>query len=114
MTVNVEKLFNELLPAAMLKNPKYFKEIGLKATFRITGEGGGEWCVNASDSGQSVTQGNLGDSDSTITMSAEDFQQHYQDSNALLALYFSGRLTVSSNHYPEIIGKVPKIFNLGN
>ena len=113
MTVDIKKFFNELLPAAMLKKPEYFKEIGLKSTLRITGEGGGEWCVNASNSGQSVTQGDLSNSDSTITIKAEDFQKIYQDPpNTIMLLFFGGRLTVTGD--PMAITKVPKIFNLGN
>lgn len=92
MTSNVEEFFNEVLPAAMAKKPEYFKEIGQKYTFRITGEGGGEWYVNVSDSGPLVTQGDLGNSNATITMSSEDFQTIYQDPTTIQQLYFTGRL----------------------
>lgn len=113
MTVNVEKFFNELLPAAMLKNPEYFKEIGFKSTLRITGEGGGEWCVTASNSEQSVTQSDL-DYSNSISMMVEDFQQICQNpsSDNVLRLSFTGKLKTTGD--PSPVHKLHKILNLGN
>lgn len=113
MTVNIENFFNELLPAAMLKNPEYFKGIGVKSTFNITGEGGGKWSVDASNSGPSVTQGDSNNSDCSIAMSAEDFQKYYQNPDAVgMQLRFSGKMIITGN--PMIAMKVSKLFNLGN
>ena len=111
MTVNADKFFNELLPAAMLEKPEYFKEIGFDYTFNISGEGGGEWSVKASNSGPSVTQGNPGNSNCTIIMSVEDFQQIYQNPMDIVQLFFMGKLKSSGD--PMGLAKVPKIFNLG-
>src|SRR6478672_4725247 len=108
MTSNVEKFFNELLPAAMLKNPKYFNEIGGKYTFKITGEGGGEWSVNTSKSPPSVTQNDLDNSNCTLTMSAENFQVISHDPNAIMQLFFAGEITVSGD--PMGLPKVSQIF----
>ncbi|MEG4589100.1 SCP2 sterol-binding domain-containing protein [Microcoleus sp. MOSTC5] len=112
MTVNGERFFNELLPAAMLENPQHFNGIGYQYTFRITGQGGGEWCVNASNSGPFVRQGDLGNSDCSMTMSAEDFQQCCQNPNNFVALNFSGRMEGTGN--PMAAREVYRIFNLGN
>jgi len=111
MPVNVEKFFNELLPDTMLKNSKSFKEIGFKSPFRITGEGGGEWCVKAYNSDQSVTQGDL-DYSNSITMSAEDFQRIYQNPNDIMLLFCGTKLKVTGD--PMVVTKVPQILNLSN
>lgn len=108
----VEKFFNELLRDAMSNNPKSFKEIGYQYTFRITGRGGGEWYVNASNSGPSVMQGNLGNFDCCLTMTAEDCQQCCQNPNNFVALYFSGRVEAMGD--PMAVPKVLTIFRLGN
>jgi len=112
MTVNVKKFFNELLPAAMSRNPKYFQQIGLNSKFIITGEGGGEWWVNASNSGQSVTQGDLDNCDSTIAMAVEDFRQVYQDHNAIMPLFFGGKVKVTGD--PMAITKMTKLLTFVN
>ncbi|MBG1266105.1 SCP2 sterol-binding domain-containing protein [Nostoc sp. WHI] len=112
MAVDIQKFFNELLPAAMSKKPEYFQKIGHKCKFHITGDRGGEWYVNASDSGQSVTQGNFGESDCTITMSAEDFQEYYQDPSTGIKLFFDGRMLVTGNQ--QAIQEISKIFQFGD
>ena len=112
MPVNAEEFFNELLPAAMFRNPESFRRIGHQYTFIITGEGGGEWCVNVSESGPSVMPGNLGNSNCIITMIAEDFQGVYRNPNNLIPLSLSGRMGVSGDS--GLVKKVPEIFNLVN
>jgi hypothetical protein len=112
MTINGEKFFNELLPAAMLENPRHFKGIGYQYTFRITGEGGGKWCVNASNSGPFVRQGDLGNSDCSMIMSAEDIQQCCQNPNNFLPLYLNGRIEGTGNG--TAAREAHKIFQLGN
>ena len=105
MIGNIEKFFNELLPAAMLKYPEHFEMINMDGVFIITGEGGGQWYVNSSYSGlsviQSVMQGDLdrltpGIPRSLIIMSAEDFLQNYQDSNTMMELYLDNKITIES------------------
>jgi hypothetical protein len=110
MPVNIEEFFNELLPAAMLKNPEYFRRIGYQYTFRITGEGGGEWCVNVSQSGPSVMQGNLGNSNLIIIMTADDFQGFYENPDTLTPLFFSERMGIAGDL--EASGGMREIFNL--
>ena len=122
MTGNIEKFFNELLPAAMLENPGYFEMINMDGVFIITGEGGGEWYVNASYSGlsviQSVMQGDLDRLMPTfprciITMSAEDFPQNYdyQDLTTIIELFLSNKITLMGYHMGR---EMLRIFNLGN
>jgi hypothetical protein len=110
MPVNIEELFNELLPAAMSRNPESFRRIGYQYTFTITGEGGGEWCVNVSQSGPSVMQGDLGNSNLIIRMTATDFQGFYENPNTLTPLFLSERMGIVGES--EASGKMGDIFNL--
>ena len=48
MAVDIQKLFNEELPAALAKNAEDAKQIGAKYQINITGDGGGEWFIDVS------------------------------------------------------------------
>jgi hypothetical protein len=111
MPVNIEEFFNELLPEAMSRNPECFRRIGYQYTFRITGEGGGVWCVNASQSGPSVMSDDLGNSNLIITMNATDFQGFYKNPHTLTPLFFSDKLKIENDGL-EGAGKICEIFNL--
>lgn len=96
----------------MLRNPENFRRIGYQYTFRITGQGGGEWCVNVSQSGPSVMQGNLGNSNLIIMMSAEDFQGFYKNFDTITPLFFSDRMVIIPNCDLRVSGGMREIFNL--
>src|SRR5690606_12660016 len=98
MAVDIQKLFNEDLPAALAKNAEAAKEIGAKYQINITGEGGGEWFIDVSSSGPKAEAGNPGTAECTMTMSAEDFQKLHENPQANgMQLYFAGKLKVSGN-----------------
>jgi hypothetical protein len=98
MAVDLQKLFNEELPANIAKNADAAKRIGAKIQLRITGEGGGEWFVDVSDSGPHIIPGNPGGADATVTISAEDFPSYYESprGNGMMLL-FSGKLSIVGN-----------------
>jgi len=110
MAVDIQKLFNEELPAALAKNPDQAKQIGAKYQINITGDGGGEWfidCVNAKSE-----KGNPGGADVTITITAEDFQKLHENPQANgMQLFFAGKLKVSGNQMLAM--KLQKLFSLG-
>jgi putative sterol carrier protein len=111
MAVNIRRLFNETLPAAMAKNPDAARQVGAKYQINITGEGGGEWFIDASDSGPRAHEGHPGGADCTITMAAEDFQKLLEDPQANgLKLFFAGRLKTSGNQMLAL--KLQKLFGL--
>ena len=60
MAVDVQRLFNEELPAALAKNADDAKTLGAKYQMNITGPGGGEWIVDVSASGPSAFCDRLG------------------------------------------------------
>jgi hypothetical protein len=74
MAVDIQKMFNETLPAAMAGNPDAAKEIGVAYQLDVTGEGGGQWFVDCTATGPRIESGNPGKAECTVTMTAPDFQ----------------------------------------
>jgi len=111
MAVDIHKLFNEELPAQLAKHPDAAKAIGGKFQINITGEGGGEWFIDASDSGPSSKAGNE-PADVTITIASEDFQKLLENPQANgMQLFFAGKLKVAGNQMLAM--KLSKLFQLG-
>ncbi|EYF05234.1 SCP2 sterol-binding domain-containing protein [Chondromyces apiculatus] len=111
MAVDIQKLFNEELPAALAKHGDAAKQIGAKYQLNVTGDGGGEWFINVSDSGPSVEKGNPGGADCTMTVASEDFQKLYEDPGKNgMALFFAGKLKVAGNQMLAM--KLSKLFEL--
>ena len=111
MAVDIQKLFNDEIPAALNKNADAAKEIGAKYQFNITGEGGGEWFIDLTPSGPSSAAGNPGGADCTLTISSEDFQKLYENPDANgMQLFFGGKLKVSGNQMLAM--KLKKLFQL--
>ena len=110
MAVDVKKLFNEELPAALEKNAAEAKTIGAKYQMNITGEG--EWYIDVSESGPSCKPG-TGDgatADCTITIAAEDFQKLVENPQANgMQLFFAGKLKVTGNQMLAM--KLQKLFS---
>jgi putative sterol carrier protein len=108
MAVDIQKLFNEELPAALAKNADDAKAIGAKYQMNITGPTGGEWSVDVSPSGPSCKPGN-GPADCTLTIADEDFQKLIENPAANgTQLFFSGKLKVAGN--PMLAMKLQKLF----
>lgn len=111
MAVDIQNLFNNELPAALAKNEAAAKEIGAKYQLNITGEGGGEWFIDASASGPKSEAGNPGGADCTITISSEDFQKLHENPQANgMQLFFAGKLKVAGNQMLAM--KLQKLFAL--
>ncbi len=107
MGVDVKKLFNEELPAALEKNKDDAKTIGAKYQMNVTGEG--EWSIDVSATGPSCVAGN-GPADCTITLAAEDFQKLIENPQANgMQLFFAGKLKVAGNQMLAM--KLQKLFS---
>ena len=110
MAVDIQNLFNNDLPSLLAKKPDEAKQIGAKYQLNITGEGGGEWFIDVSDSGPKAEAGNPGAADCTITIDAEDFQKLYENPQANgMQLFFSGKLKVTGNQMLAM--KLQKLFS---
>ena len=112
MAVDIQKLFNEEVPAMLAKNPDAAKQIGATYQMNITGEGGGEWFIDVSDSGPKAEKGNPGTAACTITISTEDFQKLVENPQANgMQLFFAGKLKVGGDNMLAM--KLQKLFSLG-
>lgn len=108
MAVDIKKLFNEELPAALTKNAEDAKTIGAKYQMNITGEG--EWSIDVSSTGPSCVAGNNPSADCTLTMAAEDFQKLVENPQANgMQLFFAGKLKVLGNQMLAM--KLQKLFS---
>lgn len=105
MAVDIQKLFNEELPAALAKNADDAKTIGAKFQMNITGAG--EWNIDVSPTGPSCKPG-TGPADCTITIAAEDFQSLMENPNNGMNLFFQGKLKVGGNQMLAM--KMTKLF----
>lgn len=112
MAVDIHQLFNEMLPAQLKNHAEAAKQIGGKFQINVTGDGGGEWFIDASDSGPSAKAGNPGGADLTITMAIEDFHKLMENPQANgLQLFFAGKMKLDGN---QMLGmKLNKLFTLG-
>ncbi|HRI71257.1 MAG TPA: SCP2 sterol-binding domain-containing protein [Polyangium sp.] len=110
MAVDIQKLFNEDVPAKINGNPDAAKAIGATYQFIITGEGGGEWFINVKDEPKCVA-GNPGGAECTMKLAAEDFQKLMENPQANgMQLFFSGKLKVEGNNMLAM--KLQKLFAL--
>ncbi|MFE2144175.1 SCP2 sterol-binding domain-containing protein [Streptomyces sp. NPDC059456] len=113
VAVDVQRLFNEELPARFVGNPEKAKQVGGKFQINVTGDGGGEWFVDATESGPCVTQGNPGGADVTMTMAVEDFQKLYENPQAQgMQLFFAGKMKLVGNQ--QLAMKLQSLFRVGD
>jgi len=112
MAVDIRKLFNEELPAAIAKNPDKAKEIGHVFQMNITGETGGEWAIDTTAAtGPSAKPGKAPNAECTITMTDADFQKLVENPQANgMQLFFAGKLKVQGNQMLAM--KLQKLFDL--
>ncbi len=110
MAVDIKKLFNEDLPAALAKNPEEAKQIGAKYQMNVTGPTGGEWNIDVSPTGPSCKPGS-GPADCTISIADDDFQKLVENPQANgMQLFFAGKLKVTGNQMLAM--KLQKLFSI--
>jgi len=110
MAVDIQKLFNEEVPAKIAKNPEAAKQVGATYQFVIKGEGGGEWFIDVKNDPKCVP-GNPGNAECTMTLAAEDFQKLMENPQANgMQLFFGGKLKVDGNNMLAM--KLSKLFQL--
>ena len=109
MAVDIKKLFNDELPAALAKNADDAKTIGAKFQINITGPTGGEWNIDVSPTGP-VCKAGTGEADCTVTIADEDFQKLVENPQANgMQLFFAGKLKITGN---QMLGmKLQKLFS---
>ena len=111
MAVDIQKLFNEEIPAKIAEHGDKAKEVGATFQINVTGEGGGEWFIDASDKGPSIKPGTE-PADCTITLTSEDFQKFHENPQANgMQLFFAGKLKIAGNQMLAM--KLSKLFSIG-
>jgi putative sterol carrier protein len=109
MAVDIQKLFNEEIPAKIAANTEAAKQVGATFQMNITGDGGGAWFIDLKDN-PSIKAGESA-ADCTITISAEDFQKLHENPQANgMQLFFAGKLKVAGNQMLAM--KLQKVFTL--
>jgi len=110
MAVDIQKLFNEEVPAKIAANPEAAKAIGATYQFVITGDAGGEWYIDVKTN-PSCVAGKPGNEECTLTLSADDFQKLMENPQANgMQLFFGGKLKVEGNNMLAM--KLQKLFSL--
>lgn len=104
-------VFNHELPAIFAANADAAKQIGVKFQISITGDGGGEWYIDASNSGPNIRQGNPGGADCGIAIDVQDFRELYENPQIdMVRLYFSGRIHFTGD--TRKAGRLRQLFEL--
>lgn len=88
--------FTKEIPDRINADPEKSKNVGAIFLFKITGDGGGEWTVNLKDE-VGVSDGDAGNAECTIEMTAEDWVSVSDNPGSAMQLYFQGKLKVSGN-----------------
>ena len=108
MSIDIHHFFNEHLPGALQRNAQDARTIN--ASFQLNIKGAGEWFIDTVSETPTCVEGNPGNADCTLSMSASDFQKLHDDPQANgMSLYFSRRLDVQGN--PMLAMKLAKLFS---
>ena len=95
MTVDIRKLFNEEIPAALARRGDDARKIGGKYQLNITNAG--NWGVDLVSNPPTVTEGAIEAPGVTIDVADTDFQTLVADPGAGMKLFFAGKLKVKGN-----------------
>jgi len=109
---SAQDLFDKQIPAALAANPDKAKTLGAIYSFKITGDGGGEWTVDLTATPPTCTSGKKDGCtpQCIIEVSNEDFKSMISNPALGMQLYFQGRLRVTGD--PMLATKLQKLFAL--
>jgi len=110
MPKDAQDLFDNLVPAGLKAYPDKAREVNAIYTFKISGEGGGDWTADLTANPPTCVKGDTGTAQCTIEVAHEDFKQMLADPNAGMQLYFQGKLRVSGD--PMLAMKLQSFFQL--
>ena len=110
LPTNATETFDVAVPEGLLKYPDKAREVNAIYTFKISGEGGGDWTVDLTSDPPTCVRGDSGKAQCTIDIAHEDFQAMLKDPNAGMQLYFQGKLRVSGD--PMLAMKLQQLFDL--
>jgi putative sterol carrier protein len=105
--MDIKELFEVTLPTALAAKAKEVREVN--ATFQVNVTGVGEWNIDATSKGPSVTPGQ-GTAACTITIGAADFEKLMADPSKAMTMFFTGKLKLSGNQMLAM--KLTKLLDL--
>ncbi len=110
MPKDAQELFDVQVPKALQEHPDKAKEVNAIYTFKITGEGGGEWTCDLTADPPTCVKGESGNAQCTIEVAHDDFKTMLSDPQAGMQLYFQGKLKVSGD--PMLATKLQQFFDM--
>ncbi len=105
--LNIKNLFETDLPVAL--NAKAAEVRAVNAVFQVNVTGVGEWTIDATSKGPSVTPGQ-GAAGCTITIAAADFEKLMADPGKAMTMFFTGKLKLAGNQMLAM--KLTKLLDL--
>lgn len=73
MSKTCKDIFEGDIAGRIAKDPAKSKTVNAIYLFDVAGDGGGKWTVDLKSDSPSVTEGDAGNAECTITVSAQDF-----------------------------------------
>ena len=96
MAVDVKKLFNEDLKAALVRHSADARKIGGKYQLNIAEAG--SWYIDLSQDPPACNEGSMEKPDATIIINEANFQKLYTDpAKFATQMFFAGQLKVTGN-----------------
>lgn len=97
MTLDIQALFNTHLPTWLAAHPDKARAIGTRFQINITGDGGGDWNIDASPTGPSVHEGRTKPADVGITLDVKSAQALFDDPAKGMVMFMGGQIKVTGN-----------------
>lgn len=105
----VKDIFDTDLPAKITAKPELAKDINAVVHFKITGEGGGDWTLDATKTEGWITPGINGESKMTVYADAPTFEKVVKKQlNAQMAV-MSGKVKIKPMSDMGLVMKVGKL-----
>lgn len=102
------ELFDSYIPEAFAKQPARVNEIGAVIAFRITGEDGGEWTVDAVTKPPTCTSGISDRAQCTVEIDSADLARLLDQPSIGMQLYFQGKIRMKGD--PMVAMKLQNLF----
>jgi hypothetical protein len=94
---DAKELFDEILPARLAAHPDKARAVNAVYSFKITGDGGGDWTVDLASDPPTCTPGDSGKAQCTIEVAHSDFITMLGNPQVGMQLYFQGKLKVTGD-----------------
>lgn len=110
MPVDIQRLFDDLLPAQCERHPELVRGIGATYQVHITGRDGGDWHLDLTADPPAVRPG-IADADCTLTIASADFQRlHANPLMHGMTLYLQGKIRAHGD--PALFARFTRLLAL--